>query len=164
MQNCAERCVRELDGIELYDAPFVQDDEWLCRTVRPRDYNTRTELKPSFIQNTSLQKGELSVWRVPAPEAMNALKQKIEGDGRVADNILAVQAGTLRAIRIGGGRGLCVVNDTRTDEVGGNDLQHAALAPCLRIAADEAGMSDLKHQLRLVFRNGVALHPHPQAA
>ncbi len=170
MADCPAVCPREIAGLGLYEAPRVEDDEWVCRTVRPEDYNTKNALKPSFVSTTRLRAGELSAWRLPDLAKLSDLKDKLAANGQAPDNILAVQADALRRIAIGTrSRCLSVINDTRVDDEGGHDPQHIAIAPCADLMASsdpDLVTADLKVQIRLVYRStkAVALHPRPEAA
>lgn len=166
MADCAVGCVREAAGLDAYNTPFVDDEEWVCRSARVPDDLNKGNLKASFVTTKEFAKGQLSGWRIGDPEELPALADKLRANDWRVDNLLAAKAGVLRAARTNNDprRVLCVINDTRIDEVGNHDDQHVAMSPCARLLeapADlEVEMSDLKAQLTLIFKSSkVSLAP-----
>jgi hypothetical protein len=163
MSECLNPCPVELAGLNVYDSPIVADGEWICRTVRPDDLGAKNTLKNSFIQSSSLLKGELSAWRISNDQDLPELEQKLIKQGTPPDNIVAATAGAIRAVRLAPpARVFSVVNDTRIDDLDNHDQQHVAIAPCAQLmnssADQDALISELKTNLKLVFLNsGVSL-------
>lgn len=167
MAECTGVCRQEQAGLASFSSPYIADDEWVCRTVRPAEFKTKKTLKASFIQTSRLRAGELSAWRLATPDELERLAEKLRANGDPPDNILAARAGDLRKIAIQDRiRCLSVVNDTRIDDQGGHDLQHVTLAPCALLMAEsdpDVVTTELKAQLLLVYRskNATALHDVP---
>lgn len=170
MTPCGDTCHREAQGNESYTSPPVSDEEWVCRSVQPKGYNATGILKSGFVHAKRLKEGWLSAWRVAEPAALQTIEHKMSDEGVLPANVVAAKALTLRAIRIGGERAVCVINDTRTSEHGDHDELHIAVSGCARFMpwTDEAksieDFEELRAKILLAFRSeGIALHPVTQS-
>lgn len=164
--GCAEPCPLETGGTETYDSPFVENEEWVCRTIRPGEYKTKSQLKFAFVQTSQLSQASLSAWRLDEIDELPILAAKLKDKmGQEPSNMLAVPAFLLRGVKIDDQRALCVINDTRIDREGGMDAEHIAIAPCQRFDEHpdrEAVISALKGEIISVFRGeGTPLHEVP---
>lgn len=114
-----------------------------------------------------LRAGSLSAFRLEDLDGLEALALRLpeKMNGKVPDNVVAIRARDLRAIKINNARALCVLNDTRTDTEGSNDPEHIALSPCERFNAlgeddREEIVLEIRNQIILAYRaDSVALHP-----
>ena len=167
MSECTlSACPQEESGATVYRlSSAVKNEELICRSVRPTDYGAKNILKASFIQTGELRKGQLSVWRVTAVGDLPTIAEKLgigEDDDR---NVLATPAMSVRSVRIGERhRSFSVINDTRTDEIGGHDPLHAAIAACQFLLLEDGDietlMPALKAALGVAFRGStIALRP-----
>lgn len=154
-----------MDGIASYESPPVKDEEWVCRSVQPKGYNATGILKSGFVHAKRLKEGWLSAWRVAEPTELQSVEHKMADGGVLPANVVAAKVATLRAIKIGGTRAVCVINDTRTSETGDHDELHIAVSGCARFMpwTDEAqsveDFEELRTKILLAFRSeGVALH------
>lgn len=165
MIGCPEICPLEVGGQQHYKSPIVKSDEWVCRTVRPQDYSATGVLKPSFVHMRELKAGSLSSFRLAQIEGLAELAARLpeKMNGIVPANVLAVRASRLRAIRIDELRALCVLNDTRIDDLGNHDDEHIALSLCERFTDAEdldAIAVDVRNAILFAFRfDGSPLHP-----
>lgn len=163
MAPCARPCRKEEEGAGLYESGPVRDDEWLCRSIRPKDFKSG-EAKPGFIQSTQLKKGSLSAWRIEGSDQIGSVAALASGADSF--NMLAARVSDLRSITFGDGGSVCVINDTRTSEDGDHHPLHAAISGCVRCepwTEDEKSRLDfleLRTKIILAFRkSGVTLHP-----
>lgn len=157
MANCLAACPREIVSSGPPSPGPVADDEYLCRAAFGMHVKG-IKLKKSVIRRTDVENGELSVWRVPDldPIGLSALAGKVPPPlDDALDRFLAVQAREIRDLEgpDQGSRAFSVIDDTRTDNVGGRDSQHAALAPCHGWdLADPIVLDDLVNRLYLLFK------------
>lgn len=169
MISCPEPCPLEVSGQQTYSSPTVTNDEWVCRTVRPKEFKKKAVLKPAFVHMRELKAGSLSSFRLMDIEELPLLAERIPAkmNGAIPENLLAVRASRLRDIRIDDMRSLCVINDTRIDHIGGHDPEHIALAPCKRFDSlnddeREEIVAELRNQIILAYRlDSTPLHAVP---
>lgn len=160
MINCVGQCQREADGEDAYLSLPVEQDEWVCRSIRPTDFNKTGAIKSSFVSSKELKLGQLSAWRLDSAAEIPVLAKKLEENKLPHDNIVAVQARVLREKIDEFGRLFCIINDTRTTEHGDHDPQHIAISPCKRFLDEGIGedlLSTLKTELNLAYRCDVAV-------
>ncbi len=157
MANCLAGCPREIVSAGPPSPGPVADSEYLCRAAFGMHVKG-IKLKKSVIRRTDVESGELSVWRVPDldPIGLSALAAKVPPPlDDALDRFLAVQAREIRDLQgpDQGSRAFSVIDDTRTDNAGGRDSQHAALAPCKGWdLADPIVLDDLVNRLYLLFK------------
>lgn len=171
MTACGNPCLREIEGIEAYGSPALSDEEWVCRSVRPQDFNAKGVLRPGFVHARPLKEGWLSVWRVSGPDRLADVADRMAVGGEQPFNVLAARTADLRAITIRDERAICVINDTRITEAGDHDLAHAALSACARFmpwTEEQSSVLDfeeVRSKVMLAFRAAnVSLNPMPQPA
>lgn len=113
-------------------------------------------LRPAFIQRRQLINRELSVWRLSGQIADLIPKMRIPANNKLG-RLHAAAAGTLRGLQAKSEheRAFCVLDDTRTDALGGRDPDHAIVAPCRVLNTDPETVENLVNLLLLSFRKNV---------
>lgn len=153
--ECGQACPQELASAPLYGSLPVANDELVCRgAYMPMHYNRAgTRLKAAFIEKKMLLGGELSVWRltpVADPATLVPKLQKADRQLKAIHGLTAKEVRDLRDAELSR-REFSVINDTRIDDAGGHDLQHAAIAPCTRYRKAEIAEETAQHLINRLW-------------
>jgi hypothetical protein len=164
MSGCGFPCKREELSLCPANSPGpVQDDELICRGFEyPKDFFSKDKKpKQASISNSELAKGELSVWRTGNLTKLTTADVTNHLRGSALPNvgeICGVLARQIREMNLSGRRVISVLDDCKTDNVGGIHPGHATLAICADVRttdplAEDTGFQIIKASLFLLFKN-----------
>lgn len=164
--SCGAICQYEQSARDARSHGPVQGEEQIYRgSYSPRHY-TGGKLRGSFLQNSALLKGELSVWRAggkheTSREEVTAILEQAAG-GQTLEQLHSASASDIRQLtNQAGNRLFCVVDDVETDDQGGFHPAHAHIRLCDLIRDKITGAEDTeflaaKEALRQLFVQGSA--------
>lgn len=130
--NCADL---EKSSQNAASPGVVANAEVVARGVIAPDHFNKSGIKVAFVRPAHLVTCELSVWRTAVredfgvPEAQEMMANNLK-ESQQLTAVLGAEAGEIRGIRIEQDperQIFCVVDDARTDEVGGVHPCHATL-------------------------------------
>ena len=137
MSGCLGQCPLEAVEQDNRSAGTVEDAELVCRAAYDPTHFKKGKLQTSIVRAGDLLAGTLSVWRV-SEKANFTLTDAVKicaSSGPSSATLSEVRALVVKEIRDArrpevAGRLFCVIDETDTDDEGGNHPAHAHIRIC----------------------------------